>query len=354
MALEHADNFTIYGPDTSTPVELMLNGIYSEANSTLANDPDGLSSGRVLNLTGGSGNTRVAWRYPLTGGASATVGIACRVWLTSLPSANDKDFIQEWRDVGNNVLASLKVNTVGGLTMTITGGASYTTVAPAISATGWYHIESKYVTEGSSLVSFEVRVEGVTVLSQTSVAGSSTQTSQCAAKIDAISHTWGAYTKDLVIWTGTGSQNNNFLGSVLVTNLVPNSDVSLNWTPSTGTTGYEILDNIPPSDTIYIAAGDPPPSPYVGNLSNLPADVSSVKGLITFVRAAKSDGGDGSLQVGLISDPSGTPTTGLGANRPITVAQTYWRDVFELDPDTGAAWLPASVDAAQIQINRTV
>ncbi len=70
---------------------------------------------------------------------------------------------------------------------------------------------------------------------------------------------------------------------------------------------------------------------------------------MTVVRAGKFDGGDGTLQNGLIS--AATPVN--GSDRPITVSQTYWRDIFEEDPATVAPWLPAAVNLVQMQINRT-
>jgi hypothetical protein len=88
-------------------------------------------------------------------------------------------------------------------------------------------------------------------------------------------------------------------------------------------------------------------------MTSLTGDITSIKCVMTMVRAAKTDGGDGSLQNGLISHPSAGPVTGLGQDRPITTAQTYWRDVFELDPKTAAPWLPSSVNQAHLQINRT-
>jgi hypothetical protein len=140
---------------------------------------------------------------------------------------------------------------------------------------------------------------------------------------------------------------------VLVKDLIPTADVNTNWN-TTGPNRFSILDNRPPNDAAFITAINPPPAAYVAELSNLPADVTSIRGLMTFVRAAKTDGGDGSLQIGLISDPLGVPATALGANRPITVAQTYWRDVFEQDPKTLAPWTPAAVDLVRLQINRTL
>jgi hypothetical protein len=277
MAIAHADNFSIYGTG-SAATAFMEDGVYAQANGRPVTDPDGISSGYVLSHLYGSGNTRIPWRYVLQDGAESTVGIALRTWFSPLPEESNKDRIMQWVDGSNNVLAYLYVTTTGALAMTITGGSTYTSTVPAITAAGWYHIEAKYTHGSGALCSFEVRVEGIAVagLTQTDVTATDSDISQCSSWRDQISNTSNVYTKDLVIWTGSGSNNTDFLGSVLVTNLAITADVSLNWTPSTGSTGWEILDNIPPVDTDYISADDTPPAAYVGTLSDLPAEVTRI------------------------------------------------------------------------------
>ena len=352
--LLHADNFSIYGTNTA----FMLNGIYAQIDCTLVADPSG-ASGTVLKASLGANPATVS-RYVWQNGAKTKGGVAFRLWMAALPASNNLILPISFADTGNTTLASLEVLTTGQMKVNITGGSTYTSTIPVVSANGWYHVEMSYTHGTGALCSFEVRVEGVSAsgLLQTNVAGTNADPAQVTPinKTNAVS--W--YIKDLVVWDNSGTYNNDFLGSVMVTRLTTTSDISLNWTPSTGTTGYNILAASPPVDTTYISApynaGGPPyyPNAYVGDLSNVPATATTVKGVITFVRAAKSDGGDGSLQVGLISSPAASPATVLGANRPITTAQTYWRDVFETDPKTSVPWLPAAVNLAQLQINRTL
>lgn len=85
---------------------------------------------------------------------------------------------------------------------------------------------------------------------------------------------------------GLGALNNDFMGSCSVYSIIPDSDVAATWARNVG------ADNF------------------------------------------------GNVQAGLISGAS----TALGANRPITTAYTYFRDVIETDPAT----------AAQLQLNRTL
>lgn len=348
--IEHMDNCSIYGGTNS----LLLNGIYAQQNINNAVDPDGISGGRVFrhnnDLTNGQYTTL---RYALSTGATAKVGVAERLWLASLPpSDNATCYPVIFRTVGNAELARLGVASNGALYFIVNGIEVARTALPVVTANGWWHIEVEYSTAGAGFADYEVRVEGLTVLQGAGVAAVASQAGQVAWGArnvgEQLNGTW--YTKDIVIRNGLGTYNTGWLGSVLVHNLVPTADVALNWTPTPAGTGYTILDNIPPNGAQFITAPNPPPAAYVCSLSDLPADVTSVKGIMSFVRAAKTDGGDGSLQNSVISNGD----TANGADRPITVAQTYWRDLFETDPDTAAPWTPAAVNAVQLQINRTL
>lgn len=354
MSLVHADNYSIYGTSTA----FMLNGIYAQASGmTLAVDPDGISGGHVASITGaGQNNETQGLRFVLPSNQNK-VGQCQRIWLPALQAGTIPCavFVQ-FRDVSNNALVTITADTTGRLRAHAGDSQSaviLSTTNPVITANGWYHLETVV---NNSANTVEVRVEGITVLSGTITIASDISQIFYGTRTSITSATYQWYMKDNVVWNGSGSFNNDFLGSVLVANLMTTADIDLNWTPSTGSTGWNILDNIPPVDATYLSApynAGAYEDPYVGELSDLPVETTSVKGLISFVRAAKSDGGDGTLQVGLISDPAGTPATVLGADRAITVAQTYWRDVFEVDPKTSALWLPAAVNLAQIQLDRT-
>lgn len=350
MAIVHADNFSIY----DTNVGLMTQGIYAEVSgsSALVSDPDGISAGRVYQQVSSAASQAVL-RYVLPTSQSTT-GVALRVWMNNLPVIEqDRPRIVSFRDGSNVETAYVIIETTGRFTF-YDGTNTITTTNPVITANGWWHVEVKYVTAGTG--SIEIRVEGITVMQNTNLGYLSMPNVFQIAQ-----HYFGfnfgstvVYWKDYIIWDDTGTNNNNFLGTVMVTQLLPMSDVALNWTPSTGSTGYTILDNIPPDDSMYLAAPFPAPAAYQAGLTNLPKDVTSVKALISIIRAAKTDGGDGNIQVSIVSDPLGTPATVDGADRPITTAQTYWRDVFEIDPKTGAPWTPIAVDNANLKINRTL
>lgn len=354
MTLQHLDfpsgQTGIYG----TTTDLVDDGIYAETHEFfLVDDPDPNITGTVGQIDG-SASTDGLLRFVLPA-THATQGMGCRVYLSRIPQGDgDVPYIHQYRDGSNAVLVTIAVSATGGIQVyrgenngTLLGEVA----GPILVANSWQHVESK-VLFSTTVGTVEVRVEGVTVLTLT---GQNTGAGPCAIVANAnegsgTGNVTRYYIKDLVVWNGAGSVNNNFLGSVQVYELTPSSDVSLNWTPSTGSTGWDLIDEAPPNDdTDYIYAPDPAPAAALFGMTNLPADVTSVKGLYVVARSKKTDGGDGTLQVGLKSGAS----TGLGTDRPVTTTYTYWTDMFELDPATSAAWLPAAVDAVQLQLDRT-
>jgi len=335
------DNFSMYGLDETK----LLDGVYAQATwPNLRNDPDPNATGIVWYSQYAS-----ILRYVLKQDQT-TVGVAQRVYLLQMTSDNSfPASIITFRNAANSSQFTVAVNTAGEIVILSghnPGAIIAKTDKTVLTANAWYHVEVKHDSVAGTI---EVRVEGVPVLSvDGQIHGATRQIVWYAAYSQIIYP--GTYHKDVVIWNGSGTRNNDWMGSVVVYSLVPDSDVSLGWTPSTGTVGWSLIDEGTPNDEDYISAAYPPPAPSTfGLLNSLPPDITSVRGLQTWVRASKLDGGDGNLQTSLISD--GTEV--LGEDRPITAAFTYWRDTFETDPATGAAWHPSAMPP-QLKVNRTL
>ncbi|MGE0666906.1 MAG: hypothetical protein AB7O49_10160 [Sphingomonadales bacterium] len=338
----------------------MTNGIWAELQGSaveLIEDPDPNITGKVLSfglLDGGAGG---ATRYLLPGAVS-TAGIATRIWLNNIPaSAGSVPFIHQYRNSLNVITVFIIVNTAGGIGAYSYDGATSTllgqTAGPVITANAWRHVESKVFFDNSA-GTVEVRVEGVVVLDLDTL---DTGSAQCAQVAIGTQPNFGPSfimptgMKDVIFWDGLGSQNNNFFGPLGVYCLRPNADVSSGWSRTSGSTDWELLDEAPPDDAGYIYAGDPPPAPAIVGVTNLPDDIVSVRGVISVVRAEKSDGGDGNLQVSM--SPNGTDWDD-GADNPMSTAFTYYYDVSEVSPDTTDPWTPVEVNAMEVKLNRTV
>lgn len=350
MAIQHMDNFSMYGVGGQAR---MTNGVWASignfSSCDLVDDPDPNVTHPVLQLRGGAGWDS-SCRFVYTS-AQNIAGSACRFYVNRIPAnTSEKPKIISFRSAANIELAYVSLNQVGGIEVYINNVLAGTTTGPVLTANAWWHIESKINTGATTAV--EVRVEGLPVIT---VEGTSTAScAQVALNNDrpGASNDFFAYWKDVVFWDGSGDNNNNFLGSVVVTSLIPNSDELTGWTPSTGTQHYPLVDNAPPQDaTQFVTAPFPPPGPDRYGLTGLVEDVTSVRALMTMVRARKTDGGDGNLQVSL---ETGTATA-AGANRAITAAFTYWRDIQPKDPDTNAPWLPEKVtDSVSLKLDRTL
>lgn len=357
MAINWMDNFNVYGTDGGNTARL-LNGVYAQNDGcTLGADPDPTATGLVLNVTpgygGGQSYQKLRKVLPV---ARTTLGQALRMWLDALPSEGDMAPCPfSFKDGSNNFLFNVVVTTTGQLSFR-QGGFYGTelgiTPNPVVTANAWAHMECKLV-EDPAVGSFELRIEGVTVLKLTNINTGNTPIAQVELCNDPTSISTGVNMriKDWIIWDNTGTFNNDFMGSCQVLKIIPNGDISLNWTPSAGTTGFNLINEVTPDDDgSYISAPYPAPAAYVCSLSDLPITVTSVRGVMPIHRSRKTDGGDGNIQIGALSGAS----TGLGANRPITTAYTYWWDIFDADPNGAVAWSRVSVNALNLQINRTL
>lgn len=139
------------------------------------------------------------------------------------------------------------------------------------------------------------------------------------------------------------------LGDTVILLAEPITDVAGgNWTIVGGPTGHDILDNIPPDPAQYIEAANNGDISNFG-LENVNANIAGVWGVALVHKSLKSSAGSGSMRLALINGASET----LGADNPLTQSLVYYRDTFDLDPDTGAAWTPAGIAALEASFRRT-
>lgn len=338
----------IYGTNTGR----MTDGIWAEigsnvfGSSSLVEDPDPNISGNVL--FGGNIQGERATRIVNPSGAQVTTGVAFRLFLPNLPNSTARSAYTRFNTSANVPICSISVQPDGSLRAHSgsLGTTLGTTTVPVITANSWNHIEMKVVRD-AAVGTIEVRVNGVTVLNLSNLALGTNNIGQ----IQLVALEQIAYWKDFVLWDGTGSEGNDFQGSVAVHDLYPDADISLNWTPSTGSTGWDLIDETTPNDADYIGAPDPAPAAYVASLTDLPEDVTSVRALLPIYRATKTDGGDCNVQVGITPDNTNWDD---GADRPMTTAFTYWWDVSQLSPATSAPWTPVEVNAAYFRADRTL
>lgn len=352
MAYQWADSFSRYGTGGASNTAMRDGLPYNNWISNCIVDPDpiGAAAGeRCIAIDNGTtfNNPLMENRIALPTPTAATIGFCARYWFSEFHE--NKPVIAVWATVDLTPLAYVVVEQNGAVSIR-NGSLTLisSTVSPVISTNSWNHFESSY---NGTTGAMEVRKNGVTILTGTSSTTGTIAFCHPMRRQGSGGMALPPNVKDMVIWDSSGSRNNTFAGSVVVRRKPPAADVTLGgWIPSTGTTGVPLLAKTAVNDSTYLSADDTPPAAMRYTLENLPAEVTSVRGIISVVRARKIDGGDANLQTTLFSGVSSDP----GVDRPITTTFTYWYDISETDPATGNAWTPTSFDAAEIEIDRTL
>lgn len=372
MSLLWADDFKTFGTGSvasGAGGAYMLNGLYAEMDNGptgpgsgigITDDPDPIADPSSVAVFMSSGNYDKVCRKVLDAGAKTTVGASIRVWMPRLPNAAAETIeLFSWRDINNAAHLSLYVLTTGALAIARGGyGGTVlgTSTAAVLTANAWHHVEAK-VTINDTTGATEVRVNGTVVAGLTLTGQDTADTAVVSCYQIAVvkkgyvtSNGVTFYFRDMVIWDTAGSYNNNFFGPCMVERRTVVSDVSFNWSASTGSTGYNLLDEAGPNDADYISATVAQTTQCEFGVEDLPADVTSVRGMILLGRMWASDGGDCKVQMGVKS----AGDQGLGTDRQITTAPTYWFDVVETSPDTGVPFTPTEFNAMTLTVDRTV
>ncbi len=198
--------------------------------------------------------------------------------------------------------------------------------------------------------SYELRINGVTVAQNASTdtrAGSHDY--HDIVEILGVAGD-GQQIDDLFILDGSGSTNNNFLGSRKVTTLFPTAEGdSSDYTPSTGSDNSAVVDDNPHnSATDYVessTSGHTDLYQY-SNVSNM----GTINGVSVNTVCAQSDGTPFSLKTHVKSGSTDSEDAGQAIG---TTSDVTRKRILETNPDTAAAWTQSEVNAAQFGIEVT-
>lgn len=135
------------------------------------------------------------------------------------------------------------------------------------------------------------------------------------------------------------------LGSLRVRERVPDSDVSVAWTPSTGSDNYAMVDETPQSDTDY---NESDTDGQLDELDLATLDFGTLKeepvALMAWARAQMAEGTGDSIEVGLDSNGTAVSTASI-----LSAAWQYYFHTADEDPDGGGQpWAAASANAATL------
>lgn len=376
MALLWCDGFEHYGLDESN----MLDGVYgtvapnTRAELSTAQAANGTHSYYIF--TGNdTGNGNCLRKILPT--SKTKMGACGRFYFPTLSGGNSGGTIFDFlTSTVTSAHISCSVDSSGAIRFyrgrnyfTINGenGTLIAQTDPIIVASAWNHIEVQlYLHDTDGWIRVAVngvhRYEGtgldtkngssdiVSVAQSMSISGGS----GLAFYVDDIYYYdfegSSAVDTDFVPTTDGGGKATSYIGELQVIYLPMNGDTAEDdWVPSTGTDAYAMVDETTPDDADYIY------STTVGDLSefditDLPEDITYIRGVQLIGRMSKADSGAAMIKFGMKSDAA----TDDADERPVTVEPTYWWDFMNVDPDSGARWTRASLNAAWFRLTRSV
>lgn len=349
MALLHFDGFEEYLNVSNTAVSPYLNGAYITTGSSSSvlrpqTMPE-LGSTGLQSQNGVNSGSRFRWVFPTGNSTSRTFGFGFHIYVVS---ANTNGYIATLEDASGTQRYAIAF-TPGGVISLRSGTGTGTEIASAsgFNTSTLYHIECKIV-QHASTGSIEIRVNGATVILLSSINTAAQIGSIGFSRFGLTSGSYNMYWDNLYIWDNTGSENNDWLGERLVYTLMPDGDgATQDWTLSTGSDTYALLDNIPSDpDNQYIESSAVDDIAQV-TMSDLPSmDIIPI-GVKTIFRGMKT--GTSSIEVGVA--PSGETPVG----HPLTQDQSlYFGNIYETNPDTGQPWTPSEINALTLDIKRVL
>jgi hypothetical protein len=149
---------------------------------------------------------------------------------------------------------------------------------------------------------------------------------------------------DLLICDDTGTANNSWTGDIRIETMFADGvGASSDFTPTGAATGWQ-ANTTNNGDTSY-SAGTTAGQQDLYAITDMPTNPTSIKAVIPFIIARKTDAGARTLAVRVKSG-----SAEVNATTNPSVGQTYTASsvVMETDPDTSAAWTKSAVDALQV------
>lgn len=130
--------------------------------------------------------------------------------------------------------------------------------------------------------------------------------------------------------------------------LMPTADGTVQWTPSTGTDNYAMVDEVPPSDTDYNEADTTGEKDLLA-LADFDGTEKTIAGVTVFARAWKTTADAQSLKVGAKAG-----TTEDSTEHALEESALYLFHGMGVNPDDSAAWEDADIDALQVLLEAVI
>lgn len=323
----------------------------------------GLTGNRVMTQNGWGSGYALSWGEASGAGSryiSIPVGTQTEIFVglaiqPSVTPTSPQNGLISWMDEVSAV-EHLEMQIVNGTHIAFyRGGGTLLASAPGMKQGKWSYVEVRVVFSNTVGI-IECRINGSQVINATGLdtieGGASTSINAIrltgARGADSTTATMQWLIDDVYILDTTGAVNNTFLGPIKIETLFPNAEGgTIDFTPSTGTDNSALVDENPRNDdTDYNESADTASNKDLFAAGNLSVIDSGIVG-VQITSDARLDAGS---PIGLQSIVFENATQGTGSVIEVSSTTDYEavQHIFELNPDTTAAWSTTEVDAMEI------
>lgn len=320
---------------------LLIEGFDHVATSQLSlKGWSALPTSMVTGRFGGQGAQISNQARTMTKSHTAAATVICGVAVNG-PTTAGLDFFA--LRAGATLVVRLSCDASGFVRVRNSAGTIIATGTATVISSGWHYIEVKAFVNGAS-GTIEVHVDGVVEIASTVTNIGSTNLDSIAliGNTSSIITTWD----DIYVCDASGSApRNTFLGDVRISTIFPTADgAHTQWTPSTGTAHWSLVDETTPNDdTDYITDATP------GDIDTFAfGDIdtsATVFGVQRNIYARKDDAGV--RQIAGVTRQSGTDT--VGSTFTLASTYTFFSEILPQDP-TAADWTPTTINADEFGV----
>lgn len=339
MSILWMDSFDFYGTAMAN-VGLRGYNAFGGSSASVINNNALARTGNGAYLLGSASAVNYLIRINPTPLNICVIGCAI-LWSSFPPSGTIDRTGLRFRIGTNNSGVNVLINESGGLN--IYNGNTLVGATPnsVITANSYNWVEAKVISGASGSGSIEVRLNGVT---QALVIGQTIGqiTGYGFGRNSGSGQAYNTYFDDLVV------NDTDFLGDRRIYTTYVNADTALEqWTPSSGTESYQLINESVPNDAGFITANNP------GDISEfqkqpIPIDVNTVGAVCVVARAFKDSAGPSTFRLGVNSAGNIENSEQFTPNTTIE----YFSPIFELNPNGNIPWTRVAWDAANVRATR--
>ncbi len=282
----------------------------------------------------------------LTTNATMIVGCAWRASSFSV-SAGYSDVIIGLAD-DTQKGTCLCITTTGDLAVYRDSTLLKKTTGLGLSVNTWYYLEFK-VTCNSTTGSFEVRLGGVNVLSDTGVnTKAGTHNYHNNLLLGWLVSGQTCRYDDLYVCDASGAVNNTFLGNMKVLSISPTGDTATEqFTPSANASHYTLVDDNPIDDDTTYTEDSVSGHQDIWDYGTVVGAGATIAGIQINTCVRETDANSFTLKTPIVS--GGNTSTDAAQAIGTTNYIVRYR-ISETDPNTTAAWTANGVNAAQFGV----